>query len=79
MTADELSRLLTKEQVAKLCQVSRRTVTTWQRTEFKDFPKPEVIGKILLVWFREEVEAWLKTAEIKPRVKREKRESPEDR
>ncbi len=77
MSSDDLSRLLTKDEVAELCRVSLRTVTNWHLKQREGFPKPEVIGKILLVWFRSEVEAWLETAVIIRRPRKAKGEAQE--
>jgi len=77
MTADDVSRLMTKTEVAELCKVSLRTVTNWHLKQREGFPRPEVIGKILLVWFRSEVQAWLETAVIIRRPRKAKGEAQE--
>lgn len=62
----QLRAFLTVKEVAKICgDVSPHTIESWSRRTDLHFPKPLKIGSRTRVWLRSDIEAYLKSEEIR--------------
>lgn len=54
-----LSQLLTRQDLARMCQINQRTLSTW--IERHQLPEPVYIAPNTPRWMPDEVEKWLNT------------------
>ncbi len=54
----DLAELLTRDNLAELCQVTTKTIDRW-RTEDTTFPAPAIHRGRVIRWHPRDVESWL--------------------